>query len=80
MLCLFREDFEHNFRSGSPDSFEEMSPLGLVLNRAFPDAVVTKKDVIESVGNAISSDLPNWNTHQYCFIKASILTDYSMLL
>ena len=45
---LIHKDFKHNFRSNLPDGFEGMRQVGLMLSRAFPDAVFTEKDLIAS--------------------------------
>ena len=45
---LFHEDFRHTFRSPLPPGFEGLRQVGIMMNRAFPDVVVTEKDLIAS--------------------------------
>lgn len=43
---LFHQDFVHNFRTPMPDGFEGLRQVGIMMNTAFPDVVVTEEDLI----------------------------------
>jgi predicted ester cyclase len=43
---LFHRDFTHNFRSALPSGFEGLRQIGIMMNRTFPDVVVTEEDLI----------------------------------
>lgn len=45
---LFGKDFKHNFRGPLPQGFEGFRQVGIMMNRAFPDVVVTERDLIAS--------------------------------
>ena len=45
---LFDKHFIHHFRSPLPDGFEGLRQVGIMMNRAFPDVVVTEEDLIAS--------------------------------
>jgi predicted ester cyclase len=45
---LFHRDFQHTFRTPLPPGFEGFRQVGIMMNRAFPDVVVTEKDLIAS--------------------------------
>ena len=43
---LFDENFVHHFRDGWPAGFEGLRQIGIMMNGAFPDVVVTEEDLI----------------------------------
>ena len=43
---LFDPGFVHHFRSPLPTGFEGLRQVGIMMNRAFPDVVVTEEDLI----------------------------------
>ena len=43
---LFAENFAHHFRTPMPDGFEGLRRVGIMMNGAFPDVVVTEEDLI----------------------------------
>ena len=43
---LFEKDFVHHFRTPLPSGFEGLRQIGIMMNRAFPDVVVTEEDLI----------------------------------
>lgn len=45
---LFHQDFIHNFRAPMPAGFEGLRQVGIMMNTAFPDVVVTEEDLIAS--------------------------------
>jgi predicted ester cyclase len=46
---LFHTDnFVHHFRTPLPPGFEGLRQVGIMMNRAFPDVVVTENDLIAS--------------------------------
>jgi predicted ester cyclase len=45
---LFDQKFVHNFRMPLPAGFEGFRQVGLMMNGAFPDVVVTEDDLIAS--------------------------------
>ena len=45
---LFDENFTHHFRNPLPPGFEGFRQVGISMNRAFPDVVVTEEDLIAS--------------------------------
>ena len=45
---LFDRDFTHHFRAPLPSGFAGFREVGLMMNRAFPDVVVTEEDLIAS--------------------------------
>jgi predicted ester cyclase len=45
---LFDENFVHHFRAPLPAGFEGYRQVGLMMNGAFPDVVVTEEDLIAS--------------------------------
>lgn len=45
---LFDKNFIHHFRAPLPAGFEGLRQVGIVMNRAFPDVVVTEQDLIAS--------------------------------
>jgi predicted ester cyclase/quinol monooxygenase YgiN len=45
---LFDKDFVHHFRMPVPAGFEGLRQVGLMMNGAFPDVVVTEEDLIVS--------------------------------
>jgi predicted ester cyclase len=45
---LFHKDFQHTFRTPLPPGFEGLRQVGIMMNRAFPDVVVTERDLIAS--------------------------------
>src|SRR5438045_3443936 len=45
---LFDEKFVHHFRMHLPAGFEGFRQVGLMMNSAFPDVVVTEEDLIAS--------------------------------
>ena len=45
---LFDRHFVHHFRTRLPDGFEGLRQVGIIMNRAFPDVVVTEDDLIAS--------------------------------
>lgn len=46
--ALFHQDFVHHFRASLPGGFEGLRQVGIMMNRAFPDVVVTEEDLIAS--------------------------------
>jgi len=45
---LFDPNFIHHFRNELPPGFEGFRQIGLMMNGAFPDVVVTEEDLIAS--------------------------------
>lgn len=45
---LFHKDFVHHFRVPLPAGFEGLRQVGIMMNGAFPDVVVTEEDLIAS--------------------------------
>jgi predicted ester cyclase len=45
---LFHNSFVHHFRTSLPRGFEGLRQVGIMMNRAFPDVVVTENDLIAS--------------------------------
>lgn len=45
---LFDKNFIHHFRTPIPDGFEGLRQVGIMMNAAFPDVVVTEEDLIAS--------------------------------
>jgi predicted ester cyclase/quinol monooxygenase YgiN len=45
---LFHRDFVHHFRAPLPAGFEGLRQVGIMMNGAFPDVVVTEEDLIAS--------------------------------
>ncbi len=45
---LFDKNFVHHFRSPLPAGFEGLRQIGIMMNGAFPDVVVTEEDLIAS--------------------------------
>ena len=45
---LFDKNFIHHFRTPMPDGFEGLRQVGIMMNAAFPDVVVTEEDLIAS--------------------------------
>jgi predicted ester cyclase len=45
---LFDKNFVHHFRAPMPDGFEGLRQVGIMMNGAFPDVVVTEEDLIAS--------------------------------
>ena len=43
---LFHQNFIHHFRTSLPGGFEGLRQVGIMMNRAFPDVVVTEEDLI----------------------------------
>ena len=43
---LFDENFVHHFRTPMPNGFEGLRQVGIMMNGAFPDVVVTEEDLI----------------------------------
>jgi len=43
---LFDRDFVHHFRDPLPGGFEGLRQVGIMMNGAFPDVVVTEEDLI----------------------------------
>jgi len=43
---LFHRDFMHNFSTPMPAGFEGLRQVGIMMNTAFPDVVVTEEDLI----------------------------------
>jgi len=43
---LFDKDFVHHFRDPLPAGFEGLCQVGIMMNGAFPDVVVTDEDLI----------------------------------
>jgi len=43
---LFDKKFLHHFRAPMPDGFEGLRQVGIMMNGAFPDVVVTEEDLI----------------------------------
>jgi predicted ester cyclase len=45
---LFDKNFKHHFRNPLPPGFEGLRQVGIMMNGAFPDVVVTEEDLIAS--------------------------------
>jgi predicted ester cyclase len=45
---LFHKEFSHNFRTPLPAGLEGLRQVGIMMNGAFPDVVVTEEDLIAS--------------------------------
>src|SRR5271169_1768874 len=45
---LFDKSFVHHFRTPLPSGFEGLRQVGIMMNGAFPDVVVTEEDLIAS--------------------------------
>jgi predicted ester cyclase len=45
---LFDKSFVHHFRAPLPAGFEGLRQVGIMMNGAFPDVVVTEEDLIAS--------------------------------
>jgi predicted ester cyclase len=45
---LFSKNFVHHFRTPMPEGFEGLRQVGIMMNGAFPDVVVTEEDLIAS--------------------------------
>lgn len=45
---LFDKNFIHHFRTPLPAGFERLRQVGIMMNGAFPDVVVTEEDLIAS--------------------------------
>jgi len=43
---LFDKNFVHHFRDALPSGFEGLRQVGIMMNGAFPDVVVTEEDLI----------------------------------
>jgi predicted ester cyclase len=50
---LFDKNFVHHFRMPLPSGFEGFRQVGLMMNGAFPDVVVTEEDLIASVDKVV---------------------------
>lgn len=60
---LFDKDFVHHFRTPMPPGFEGLRQVGLMMNGAFPDVVVTEEDLIAS-GDKVVERSSATATHQ----------------
>ena len=47
------KNFVHHFRAALPTGFEGLRQVGIMMNRAFPDVVVTEEDLIASEDRVI---------------------------
>lgn len=45
---LFDKNFIHHFRDPLPSGFEGLRQVGIMMNGAFPDVVVTEEDLVAS--------------------------------
>ena len=45
---LFDKNFVHHFRAPLPTGFEGLRQVGIMMNGAFPDVVVTEEDLVAS--------------------------------
>jgi predicted ester cyclase len=45
---LFDKHFVHHFRGPLPSGFEGLRQIGIMMNGAFPDVVVTEEDLVAS--------------------------------
>jgi predicted ester cyclase len=50
---LFHKDFKHNFRAPLPAGFEGFRQVGIMMNGAFPDVVVTEEDLIAAADKVV---------------------------
>ncbi|HTP85594.1 MAG TPA: ester cyclase [Bryobacteraceae bacterium] len=66
---LFHKDFIHNFRTPMPAGFEGLRQVGIMMNTAFPDVVVTEEDLIAS-GDKVVERSSAVATHKGSFMGA----------
>jgi predicted ester cyclase len=60
---LFDENFIHHFRDPLPAGFEGLRQVGIMMNGAFPDVVVTEQDLI-AAGDRVVERSSAAATHQ----------------
>jgi predicted ester cyclase len=66
---LFDKDFTHHFRAPVPPGFEGLRQIGIMMNTAFPDVVVTENDLIAG-GDKVVERSSAVATHKGAFMGA----------
>jgi predicted ester cyclase len=66
---LFDENFIHHFRDPLPAGFEGLRQVGIMMNGAFPDVVVTEQDLI-AAGDRVVERSSAAATHQGALMGA----------
>lgn len=66
---LFDQNFIHHFRTPMPAGFEGLRQVGIMMNGAFPDVVVTEEDLIAS-GDRVVERSSAVATHKGAFMGA----------
>jgi predicted ester cyclase len=66
---LFDQKFVHHFRGSLPSGFAGLRQIGIMMNGAFPDVVVTEQDLIAS-GDKVVERSSATATHQGAMMGA----------
>jgi len=69
VVHLFDKNFTHHFRAPLPPGFEGMRQVGIMMNSAFPDVVVTEEDLIAG-GDKVVERSSAVATHKGAFLGA----------
>ena len=69
VVNLFDKNFTHHFRVPLPSGFEGLRQIGIMMNGAFPDVVVTEEDLIAG-GDTVVERSSAVATHQGTFMGA----------
>jgi len=67
---LFDDNFTHHFRAPVPPGFEGLRQIGIMMNTAFPDVVVTEDDLIAG-GDKVVERSTAAATHKGAFMSAA---------
>ena len=67
---LFDDNFTHHFRAPVPPGFEGLRQIGIMMNTAFPDVVVTEDDLIAG-GDKVVERSTAAATHKGAFMGAA---------
>jgi|ERR1051326_1641335 predicted ester cyclase len=69
VVSLFDKNFTHHFRTPLPSGFEGLRQIGIMMNGAFPDVVVTEEDLIAG-GDRVVERSSAVATHKGTFMGA----------
>jgi len=69
VVHLFDKNFTHHFRVPLPPGFEGLRQIGIMMNTAFPDVVVTEEDLIAG-GDKVVERSSAAATHKGAFMGA----------
>jgi len=69
VVHLFDKNFTHHFRVQLPPGFEGLRQIGIMMNTAFPDVVVTEEDLIAG-GDKVVERSSAAATHKGAFMGA----------